>query len=185
VACSMTSFGIKYNHAELPAIVIFTKYDKLVTNVMLLEGETVAHLSDEEVWQYSKCKAKEEVENLCICPWMEKFGTVPLMVSSRVIIHDANCMITYVPSPLTAKSRFQETVRNLIEATDVEIQRQTGVSSHTDPRSFNFAAAQRLHTGMKIDASIEWVLYRMKFKRALKLCLYLSIGKLSMSVFTS
>ena len=72
------------------------------------------------------------------------------------MIFDANCIITY---PLTAHKRFKETIQNLIEATDVEIQRQTGVSSHTEPRSLNFAAAQRLHTGMKIDASIEWVLY--------------------------
>jgi hypothetical protein len=58
---------------------------------------------------------------------------------------------------LTAKERFKETIQKVIEATDVEIQRQTGISSHTEPSSLNFAAAQRLNNGIKIKASIEWV----------------------------
>ena len=60
---------------------------------------------------------------------------------------------------LTAHKRFTETIQNLIEATDSEIQRQTGISSYTEPSSLNFAAAQRLNNGIKIYASIEWVLH--------------------------
>jgi len=120
---------------KLPAIVIFTKYDKLVTKAMAAAADAVAHLQDEEIWQYSKGKANEDAENLCIRPWREAVGKVPLMVS----IH----------------KRFKETIQNLIEATDVEIQRQTSISSHTEPNSLNFAAAQRLNNGIKIDASID------------------------------
>jgi hypothetical protein len=74
--------GIKYKHTELPAIVIFTKYDKLVTKAMLAAGDDVAHLQDEEIWQYSEVKANEDAENLCVRPWKEAVGKVPLMVSS-------------------------------------------------------------------------------------------------------
>jgi len=51
--------------------------------------------------------------------------------------------------------RYKDSIKELIQATDGEIQRHTGVSSHTEPRSFNFSAAQRLNTGIKIEASID------------------------------
>lgn len=69
----------------MPTIVVFTKYDKLVTKVMLaamMAGDAVAHLEDEEIWQYSEGKANEEAEKLCVRPWREAVGKVPLMVSS-------------------------------------------------------------------------------------------------------
>jgi hypothetical protein len=74
--------GIKYKHAEVPAIVIFTKFDRLVTNAMLAAGDAVAHMQDEERWQYSEDKANEDAENLCVRPWRDAVGKVPLMVSS-------------------------------------------------------------------------------------------------------
>lgn len=54
-------------------------------------------------------------------------------------------------------SEVQNTIQAVIQATDAEIQRQTGISSRTEPRSLNFATAQRLNTDIKIDASIECV----------------------------
>lgn len=69
----------------MPTIVIFTKYDKLVTKVMMaamMAGDAVAHLKDEEIWQYSEAKANEEAEKICVRPWREAVGKVPLMVSS-------------------------------------------------------------------------------------------------------
>jgi GTP-binding protein EngB required for normal cell division len=120
---------------NLPAIVIFTKYDKLVTKAILEAGPAKAHLRDEEMWQYGKDEANKDAKNLCIRPWREAVGKAPLMVST--------------------KERFKETIQNLIVATDLEIQRQTGISSHTEASSLNFAAAQRLNNGIKIDASID------------------------------
>jgi hypothetical protein len=49
---------------------------------MLAAGDAIAHLQDEEIWQYSKGKAKEDAENLCVRPWREAVSRVPLMVSS-------------------------------------------------------------------------------------------------------
>jgi hypothetical protein len=74
--------GIKHEHAELPAIVVFTKYDYLATRAMLAAGDAIDHLQEEELWHYSKGKANEDAENLCVRPWREAVGKVPLMVSS-------------------------------------------------------------------------------------------------------
>ena len=49
---------------------------------MLAAGESIAHLQEEEIWRYSKGKANEDAENLCVRPWREAVGKVPLMVSS-------------------------------------------------------------------------------------------------------
>ena len=77
--CDLFS-GIKCGHAELPAIIIFTKYDKLVTDVI---PSTVDFKDREEMWRYGENKASEDFKNLCIRPWQEAVGKVPLMVSSR------------------------------------------------------------------------------------------------------
>jgi len=119
---------------NLPAIIVFTKFDVLVTNA-INAGQDVAGMLAEEMWDYGKRKATENAEDLCVRPWRDAVGKVPLMVSTR--------------------KRFNETIQNLIKATDAEIQRKTGISSHTEPNSLNFAAAQRLDNGIKIDASID------------------------------
>lgn len=74
--------SIKYKHAELPAIVIFTKFDRLVTNAMLAAGNAVTHMQDEERCHYSEGKANEHAENLCVRPWRDAVDKEPLMVSS-------------------------------------------------------------------------------------------------------
>ncbi|KAN0109794.1 hypothetical protein V8E52_008900 [Russula decolorans] len=118
---------------KLPTIIIFTKYDKLVTSATA--SGAADHLDREQMWQYGENKASAAVENLCIRPWREAVGKVPLMVS----IHP----------------RYKNTIQGVIQATDAEIQQQTGTTSRTEPRSFNFAAAQRLNADIKIDASID------------------------------
>jgi len=123
---------------KVPTIVIFTKYDKLVTKVMMaamVAGDAVAHLEDEEIWQYSESKASEEAVDLCVRPWREAVGKVPMMVSTN--------------------ERFNKTIQTLIKATDSEIQQQAGISSYTESSSLNFAAAQRLNNGIKTHASID------------------------------
>ncbi|KAF8525512.1 hypothetical protein BU17DRAFT_83723 [Hysterangium stoloniferum] len=120
---------------KLPAIIIFTKYDMFATKA-LSNQDAVAHLDREGMWQYGKDKAKEDFENLCIGPWREAVGKVPLhMVSTH--------------------PRFKHTIGAVIRATDEEIQKQTGKFSHTEPHSLNFTAAQRVNPDMKIDASID------------------------------
>ncbi|KAM6495044.1 hypothetical protein JOM56_009667 [Amanita muscaria] len=119
---------------SIPAIVVFTKYDKLATVALGEAGDDIDGFSDEEVWRYMKNKAKEAAETLCICPWRKEVGKAPLMVS----IHE----------------EFEETIQELIKATDEEIQQQSGIPSHTEPRALNFAAAQRMNPGIKIDASV-------------------------------
>jgi hypothetical protein len=74
--------GIKYKHAELPAIIVFTKFDKLVTKAILVAGDAADHLQEEERWQYGEVEANKDAENLCVRPWREAVGKVPLMVSS-------------------------------------------------------------------------------------------------------
>ena len=55
--------------------------------------DTVAHLPDEEIWQYSENEAKKTAEKLCIRPWREAVGKVPLMVSSgQLYFFEANRM---------------------------------------------------------------------------------------------
>lgn len=119
---------------SIPAIIVFTKYDRLATAALGETGDDIDGFSDEEVWRYMKNKAKEAAETLCICPWRKEVGKVPLMVS----IHE----------------EFEETIQELIKATDEEIQQQSGIPSHTEPRALNFAAAQRMNPGIKIDASV-------------------------------
>jgi len=120
---------------KLPAIIVFTKFDKLVTKAILVAGDAADRLQEEERWQYGEVEANKDAENLCVRPWREAVGKVPLMVST--------------------KKRFNKTIQNLIKATDAEIQRKTGISSHTESSSLNFAAAQRLDNGIKINASID------------------------------
>jgi len=49
---------------KLPAIVIFTKYDKLVTKAMSAAGDAIDYMEVEEAWQYCKGEASEDVERL-------------------------------------------------------------------------------------------------------------------------
>ncbi|KAF8523355.1 hypothetical protein BU17DRAFT_86101 [Hysterangium stoloniferum] len=120
---------------KLPAIIIFTKFDMLVTIAMSEEKDAVASLSKKEMWRHIEDKAKEAFESLCVRPWRDVVGRVPLMVSTR--------------------QKYQNTIQAVIQATDEEIQQRTSNFSHTEPHSLNFTAAQRLNTDMKIDASID------------------------------
>ncbi|KAF8521772.1 hypothetical protein BU17DRAFT_87676 [Hysterangium stoloniferum] len=120
---------------KLPAIIIFTKYDRLVTTAIWEDSDAADRLDKEGKWQKGEHKASKAFENLCIGPWREAVGKVPLMVSTH--------------------PRYKDTIKVVIEATDKEIQQQTGIFSHTEPHSLNFTAAQRLNTNMKIDASID------------------------------
>ena len=47
---------VNYNRA-VPTIVVFTKYDELVTTVIGAGGDAIAQLQDEEIWQYGAVNA--------------------------------------------------------------------------------------------------------------------------------
>jgi hypothetical protein len=81
----MPPFKLCYKiQSTVPAIIIFTKYDMLVTTAIGAGTSVVARLRDEdEIWQYGKDEASQIVEKLCIRPWRDVVGKVPLMVSSR------------------------------------------------------------------------------------------------------
>src|SRR6266852_3238743 len=82
--------------------------------------------------------------------------------------------------------RYASTIKELIQATDKEIQEQTKVSSHTEPHSLSFATAQRANTDLKVEASIECVSTRINSIAPAKLSLISnSVGRLSMSLLSS
>ncbi|KAI0251027.1 hypothetical protein BJV78DRAFT_1213904 [Lactifluus subvellereus] len=118
---------------SVPVIVAFTKYDILVTSEI---RKSSGDGSTEQVWLDGDEKAKGTFKELCVDPLTRAIGEVPIM---RV----------------SAGSRYKDTIKELIQATDEEIQQQTGVSSHTEPRSLNFSSAQRADNGLKIKASID------------------------------
>jgi hypothetical protein len=148
---------IRYHHA-VPTIVVFTKYDQLVTTAMMEAG---APSNKKKKWQYGEDKAGEAVENLCIRPWRETLGKVPLVVSSAQLY--LLLLIGWMTRLPIARPKYKNTIEKLIEATDKEIPRRGDVGSYTEAVPLNFAAAQRAHPAIKLDASIEWVLYCMKF----------------------
>ena len=63
--------------------------------------------------------------------------------------------VNAAPYSFAGGKRYTGTIKELIQATNKEIQRQTGASSHTEPRSLNFSRAQRADNDLKIQASIE------------------------------
>jgi len=121
-------------------------------------GDAVVHLKREERWRYGEGKASEAAENLCIRPWRETAGKVPLILVSSAQLYLLILLqvgwMTHLP---IAKLRYKDTIQKLIEATDREIQQQRGVQSYTEPDPLNWAAAQRGDNGLKIKASVEWV----------------------------
>jgi predicted GTPase len=133
---------------SVPLIVVFTKYDILVTSEIWKSSRGG---SIEQDWLDGEEKAKGTFNKLCVDPLTSAIGEVPIR-------------------PVSAGMRYTDTIKRLIQATDKEIQRQTGVSSHTEPRSLNFSRAQRADNDLKIEASIEWV-FESNFIKIAHVCL--------------
>ena len=66
------SRALKYRHA-VPLIVVFTKYDKLVTDV-IYDGDLDD--STEQGWQNVEREAEKKFEELCIGPFTEAIDEV-------------------------------------------------------------------------------------------------------------
>ncbi|KAF8333731.1 hypothetical protein F5887DRAFT_1259834 [Amanita rubescens] len=118
----------------VPHIVVFTKYDILVTSE--IRKSAFRGGSTEQLWLDGEEKAKRTFKELCVDPLTKAIGEVPIM---RV----------------SSGQRYKDTIRELIQATDKEIQKQTGVPWHTEPSSLNFSLAQRADNDLKIEASID------------------------------
>jgi len=118
---------------KVPLIVVFTKYDILVTSEI---RKSSGGGSTEQVWLEGEEKAKGTFKQLCVDPLTRSIGEVRI---SRV----------------SGGLRYQGTIKELIQSADEEIMRQTGVSSHAEPRSLNFSRAQRADNDLKIEAAID------------------------------
>ena len=68
--------ALKYRH-EVPLIVVFTKYDKLVTGIIrrVARGAPRGRIT-EEVWQNAEREAGKEFEELCIGPFTKAIDKV-------------------------------------------------------------------------------------------------------------
>jgi hypothetical protein len=153
----------------VPYIVVFTKYDILVMSEI---QKFARGGSTEQVWLDSEERAKETFKELCINPLTKAIGKVPIMwVSSGYWVaplFEVSCKANASLCPFAGGPRYRDTIKELIQATDKEIQKQTGVPSHTEPSSLNFSCAQRADNNLKFEASIESVFALNAFACVLK-----------------
>jgi hypothetical protein len=69
----------------VPVVVVFTKYDKLVTSEILgLDDEILEQLNDTQTWLHGEQMADVAFDKLCVRPLKEIVGEVPIVkVSSK------------------------------------------------------------------------------------------------------
>jgi len=136
---------IEMVHGRVPLIVVFTKYDTLVTEI-IFEGDLDE--STEQGWQNAEREADKEFGKLCVGPFTKAINEV---LNKKV----PNANLSVPINKVSGQPRFASTIEELIRATDKEIQQQTNAPPHTEPHSLNFATAQRANTDLKVDASID------------------------------
>jgi predicted GTPase len=132
---------IKMVHGRVPLIIVFTKYDMLVTRIIFRAARSG---SDEQVWENAEREANSVFDKLCVVPIHEVLNKeVP------------NANLSVPIKKVSGQPRYASTIKELIRATDQKILQQTNVSSHTEPHSLNFATAQRANADLKVEASID------------------------------
>ena len=135
-------FVLKYVRT-VPIIIVFTKYDMLVTTE--IRRAVSRGGSTEQVWQDADMKAQKVFEELCVGPLTKAIGKVPITkVSGRFpfpLILVAQ-MIPYHYPP--GQPRFSSTIKELIQTTDTEIQRHTDIFSHTEPQIGRASCRERV-----------------------------------------
>jgi GTP-binding protein EngB required for normal cell division len=118
---------------NIPVIVVLTKYDMLIDRMeRTLDGISVNGLSDKAIKELAKNKAEAGLQDICIGP-LEKFAgpDIPHVKTSTHKDH-------------------KETLTHLIQITE------KCVGLHSTPEAAVMASiAQRVHPGLKIEASIE------------------------------
>jgi hypothetical protein len=73
----------------VPLVIVFTKYDALVTSLIEKADESIFELKEENIWLYGEEKALEPFKELCIDPLkrIKVVSKVPLIkVSSEYIL---------------------------------------------------------------------------------------------------
>ncbi|KAG1869346.1 hypothetical protein DFJ58DRAFT_723192 [Suillus subalutaceus] len=118
---------------NIPVIVILTKYDMLIDRMeRTLDENSLNGLSDEAIMELAKNKAEAELQDICIGP-LEKFSG-PDIPRAMVSTHKDH----------------KETLTRLIQITG------NCVGLHSTPEAAVMTfIAQRVHPGLKIQASIE------------------------------
>ncbi|KAG2348295.1 hypothetical protein BDR05DRAFT_995709 [Suillus weaverae] len=118
---------------NIPVVVVFTKYDMLIDRVERTLDETSLNgLSNEAIKELAKKKADAELQDICIGP-LEKF---------------AGPDIPHVK--ISTGEDHKETLTHLIQITE------KCVGQHSAPEAAVMTSiAQRVHPGLKIQASIE------------------------------
>ena len=149
--------SLTYSYA-VPLIVVFTKYDNLVTEKII--DSNVESLGEEEAWVFGEEKAKEAFKELCVGPLMKSIGKVPVMAVSSGYRNSSVLMaqVPIHPYVLIAQERFKDRIARLIDVTDKEVQRHMSSVAHSNPASLTWAVAQRGSSDLNVGASVEYVL---------------------------
>jgi len=128
----------KIGRQNVPLIVVFTKYDMLVTSFIqeIGEDELEQFGDEEEIWSHGKEKAHGKFKTLCIDPLIDKVGEVPFI-------------------KVSTNKEFKSTVEELIQVTDKQVLQSVHGSSHSTPESLAWATAQRGNPDVSIEASID------------------------------
>jgi hypothetical protein len=72
LSCHSISHGANSFRA-VPLVVVFTKYDILVTSLIENADDAIFELEDEDIWLYGEGKALGAFKELCIDPWSNAF----------------------------------------------------------------------------------------------------------------
>ncbi|KAG2356376.1 hypothetical protein BDR07DRAFT_1364291 [Suillus spraguei] len=117
---------------NIPIVVVFTKYDKLVGRMERTLWETSNGSTDEDIKELAKKNAEDELQDICIRPLKEFAGPdVPYVKIS-----------TY--------KGYEETPTHLIQITEER------VGQHSTPEAAMMTSiAQRVHSRLKIKTSID------------------------------
>ncbi|KAG2145436.1 uncharacterized protein EDB93DRAFT_1251306 [Suillus bovinus] len=119
---------------DVPVIVVFTKYDMLISRMRRTLDETSLELSAEDIKKHVEKKADTEVQDNCVEPLRQFAGPdIPYAVVST-------------------RENFRKTLNNLIEKTEHCVDQHSAPDSEAAVMT---SIAQRVHPGLKIDASIK------------------------------
>ncbi|KAJ7289333.1 hypothetical protein C8J57DRAFT_1706206 [Mycena rebaudengoi] len=128
----------KMDRGPIPLIVVFTKYDSLVTSFISDGYEEISSMEEEQIWSYGETKASEAFQRYCREELEKQVGKVH---STKVSVFP----------------RFNYTIPQLASFTEEQIRHNLSDSpSSGDPQPvpLAWATAQRANIDIKIKASI-------------------------------
>lgn len=142
---------------QVPLIVVFTKYDRLVTDLIGEADDEISEQSEEEIWAYGEREADATLKKLCIDPLFATVGEVPFVKVSCEYCHSEDDDLPQLSFSLglQAQLRYKSTIEKLIQVTDQQVLQSVNGSSHINPVSLAWAVAQRGDPNVSMEASIE------------------------------